>query len=112
MKGWMTRTFTEKVCHHHRKMGTGNTSLIMTSYRQGCKDYALGNHPLWEFFRALYQVTKKPYVIGSVLMMTGFTRSAIVNKYKPISAELQDFVRREQMRRLINVFRRFTRFKK
>jgi len=111
MKGWKTRTYTEKVCYHHRKMGTGNTSPIMTWFKQGSKDYALGNHPLWEFFRTLYQMTKKPYVIGSVLLITGFTWSAIVNTDKPISAELQDFVRREQMRRLKNVFRRFLRFK-
>ncbi len=25
MKGWKTRTFTEKICLHHRKMGTGNS---------------------------------------------------------------------------------------
>lgn len=64
MKGWKTRTFTEKVCHHHRKMGTGNTSAIMTWFRQGRKDYFLGNHPFWEIFRVVYQMTKKPVVIG------------------------------------------------
>jgi cellulose synthase/poly-beta-1,6-N-acetylglucosamine synthase-like glycosyltransferase len=25
MKGWETRTYTDKVCFHHRKIGTGNT---------------------------------------------------------------------------------------
>src|SRR5205085_1260739 len=24
MNGWVTRTFLEKVCYHHRKIGTGN----------------------------------------------------------------------------------------
>jgi glycosyltransferase involved in cell wall biosynthesis len=46
MKGWKTRTFTEKTCLHHRKIGTGNTRPIMTWFRQGGKDYFLGNHPL------------------------------------------------------------------
>lgn len=45
MKGWKTRTFTDKTCLHHRKIGTGNTSPTMTWYRQGRKDYFLGNHP-------------------------------------------------------------------
>ena len=77
MKGWQTRTFTEKTCLHHRKMGTGNVSAIMTWFRQGKKDYFLGNHPLWEVFRTIYQMTKKPVIIGGALLMLGFTWSAI-----------------------------------
>jgi biofilm PGA synthesis N-glycosyltransferase PgaC len=100
MKGWKTRTFTEKTCIHHRKMGTGNTRPIMTSFRQGKKDYFLGNHPLWEIFRTLYQMTRKPIIISGVLLMTGFVRNAVTRTQKPISVELQKFIRREQMRRL------------
>ena len=29
MNGWQTRTFTERTCNHHRKMGTGSSSMIM-----------------------------------------------------------------------------------
>jgi biofilm PGA synthesis N-glycosyltransferase PgaC len=100
MKGWKTRTFTEKTCLHHRKMGTGNVSAIMTWFRQGRKDYFLGNHPLWEMFRTIYQMTKQPIVIGGALLMLGFTWSAITRMSKPIPTELQRFIRREQMRRL------------
>jgi poly-beta-1,6-N-acetyl-D-glucosamine synthase len=100
MKGWKTRTFTEKTCLHHRKMGTGNARAIMTWFRQGRKDYFLGNHPFWEIFRTLYQMTKKPIVIGGALLMLGFTWSAITRMSKPISTELQLFIRHEQMRRL------------
>lgn len=100
MKGWKTRTFPEKTCLHHRKMGTGNASAIMTWFRQGRKDYFLGNHPFWEIFRTLYQMTKKPFVIGGALLMCGFTWSAITGMSKPISTELQSFIRREQMIRL------------
>jgi glycosyltransferase involved in cell wall biosynthesis len=100
MKGWKTRTFTEKTCLHHRKMGTGNARAIMTWFRQGRKDYFLGNHPFWEIFRTIYQMTKKPIVIGGALLMLGFTWSAITRMTKPISPDLQLFIRHEQMRRL------------
>ena len=60
MNGWKTRTFTEKTCLHHRKIGTGNSSAMMTWFRQGRKDYFLGNHPLWEVFRTFYQMTRNP----------------------------------------------------
>ena len=100
MKGWETRTFSEKTCFHHRKMGTGNAIPIMTSFRQGKKDYFLGNHPLWEIFRTVYQMTKKPVIIGGALLLVGFIWSAVTGMDKPISKDLQNFIRREQMRRL------------
>ena len=106
MRGWKTRTYTEKTCLHHRKMGTGNVSALMTWFRQGRKDYFLGNHPLWEAFRTIYQMTKKPFVIGGTLLMAGFVWSAATGVRKPISTELQQFIRGEQMRRLQSVLTR------
>ena len=105
MKGWRTRTFTEKTCLHHRKIGSGNTTSLMTWFRQGKKDYFLGNHPLWEIFRTFYQMIKKPIIIGGALLITGFTWSAITGMQKPISPELQRFIRGEQMQRLKNIVR-------
>ncbi|RPH51724.1 MAG: glycosyltransferase family 2 protein [Desulfobacteraceae bacterium] len=100
MKGWKTRTFTDKTCRHHRTMGTGNVSANMIWFRQGRKDYFLGNHPLWEIFRSIYQMTKKPIIIGGSLIMLGFIWSAITGMDKPIPAELERFIRSEQMQRL------------
>jgi glycosyltransferase involved in cell wall biosynthesis len=102
MKGWTTRTFTERTCLHHRKMGTGNTCVLMTWFRQGRKDYFLGNHPLWEIFRCLYQMTKKPFFVGGSLLFLGFAMAGIQRVKKPISKELLDFIRGEQMQRLKN----------
>jgi glycosyltransferase involved in cell wall biosynthesis len=105
MKGWRTRTFTEKTCEHHRKMGTGNTSAIMTSYKQGRKDYFLGNHPLWELFRAAYQMTRKPIMLGGTLILTGYFWSFLTRLERPISNELMNFIRKEQITRLKSKFR-------
>ena len=99
MKGWKTRTFTEKVCHHHRKMGTGNTSALLTSFRQGGKDYFLGNHPLWEIFRTSYQMLKRPFIINGALILFGYMWAGIKRVERPISKELMQFVRKEQMER-------------
>ena len=100
MKGWKTRTFTEKTCLHHRKIGTGNNSALMAWFKQGCKDYFLGNHPLWEIFRTSYQATKKPYVIGGLYLLSGYVRACIERGKRPISNELMEFIRKEQMQRL------------
>ena len=100
MKGWRTRTFTEMTCIHHRKMGTGNSNPMMTWLKQGRKDYALGNHPLWEVFRALYQMNRKPYVIGGSFLICGYAWSGLKGETRPISGELTKFIRSEQMSRL------------
>src|SRR6266852_3661313 len=73
MRGWMTRTFTEKVCTHHRQMGTGQWGHVLTSrFKLGCKDYAVGNHPLWELFRTTYQMTKGRLFLGGLALGTGY----------------------------------------
>ena len=61
MKGWKTRTFTEKVCLHHRSMGTALSGELMVKFKFGVRDYIFGNHPLWEPFRVLYQLTRPPF---------------------------------------------------
>ena len=35
MKGWKTRTFTDKFCLHHRQMGTAERGAIAARFRYG-----------------------------------------------------------------------------
>ncbi|BFU93238.1 MAG: glycosyl transferase family A [Nitrospira sp.] len=100
MKGWKTRTFTERTCQHHRKIGTGKSSVFKAKFRVGQQDYYLGGHPAWEVFRALYQLTMKPYVLGGVLIYSGYLWSLLTRRKRPITKDLIDFRRKEQMQRL------------
>jgi poly-beta-1,6-N-acetyl-D-glucosamine synthase len=100
MKGWKTRTFTERVCLHARKIGTGNARPLLTWLLQGQKDYFLGNHPLWEVFRSVYQMTKPPFIIGGGLLLLGYVWALLRRQEVPISKEIKEFVRKEQMHRL------------
>jgi hypothetical protein len=100
MKGWKTRTFTEKVCLHHRKIGSAGHGPVKAKYRTGALDYALGGHPLWEIFRTVYQMTKEPYIIGGLALLSGYVVAGIKRVERPISPELVAFRRGEQMRRL------------
>ena len=103
MKGWKTRTFTDKVCLHHRGIGTAQHGLLMNRFRNGIKDYALGSHPLWELFRAAYQMTRRPFVIGGLLLLSGYLYALVRQAERPVSHELLVFRRREQMERLRKV---------
>lgn len=106
MKGWQTRTFTEKVCFHHRPIGTGSGGVLQSSFRQGLKDYCLGGHPLWQVFRSAYQVTRPPFLIGGVLLLTGYAWASLCRNKRTVSPALMQFSRAEQMARLRRLFHR------
>ena len=100
IKGWKTRTFTESVCLHHRIMGTAQNGGLRAKFNYGAKDYAVGNHPLWELFRAVYQMKQQPFVIGGLALAVGYFWSMIRRVPRRVSNDLVAFTRREQMQRL------------
>jgi len=100
MKGWQTRTFPERVSHHHRNMGSAKYNPLHTKFKDGEKDYVLGGHPLWEVFRWLYQMSKRPYVIGGCALFAGYLSSMLSRRPRSVSPELMRFRRGEQMARL------------
>jgi len=100
MHGWKTRTFPEKVSRHHRVMGTAAGGVLGARFRNGAKDYAIGNHPLWEFFRMGYQMTKNPLLAGGLAVGLGYLWSMARRVDRPVARELVAFQRREQMARL------------
>lgn len=106
MKGWKTRTFTDKVSNHRRKVGTAQRGPVKASFTTGVMDYVMGNHPLWQFFRTGYQMTKKPYLIRGLALGSGYLWSTLRRMDRPVSRDFIEFHRREQMQRLKNKFTR------
>lgn len=106
MKGWQTRTFTEKTCLHHRTMGTGSASRLKGILRHGQKDCYLGGHPVWQIVRSGYQMTRRPYVIGGLFLLMGYFWAFLRRAERPISEELVRFHRAEQIARLKGLFRK------
>ncbi len=100
MEGWRTRTFPERVCYHHRKIGTGGGGSLSSWFRHGKKDFFLGGHPLWQLFRGCYQMTRRPFLLAGLLLISGYFWGWISGTARPISKELMAFHRKEQMRRL------------
>lgn len=100
MKGWQTRTFLEKRFIHHRVMGTALRGALRVPFHIGQKEYALGNHPLWQLFRCVYQATRRPFLIGGVLRLIGFAWAMVRGAERDVSQAYVEFVRKEQMYRL------------
>lgn len=110
MKGWITRTYTEKTFFHHRPMGTAQTSKLTAWFLHGKKDYALGGHPLWEVFRSIFQMKSRPYVLGGIFLLFGYVWGMISRLERPVPKELIRFHRDEQMQRLKKILSGTARF--
>ena len=104
MKGWQTKTFTEKSCVHHRKIGTGKGKVLAARFRFGKQDYYLGGHPGWEVCICLYQMKTKPRILGGLFLFCGYLWAFVNRVKRPIPQELIDFRRKEQMHRLREFF--------
>jgi glycosyltransferase involved in cell wall biosynthesis len=106
MKGWKTRTFPEKVCLHHRGMGTAQRGVLRSKFKLGTKDYAIGNHPLWQICRVAYQMTQRPLILGGIALGLGYVHGLIKRHPRPVPKELIAFHRAEEIRRLRRFFQR------
>jgi poly-beta-1,6-N-acetyl-D-glucosamine synthase len=99
-KGWETRTFVEKRFVHHRIQGGALHKGLRERIYTGRKDYLLGNHPVWEMFRSLYQMTHKPYFIGGLMVLLSYLWNSLRGVKRTIPEELMAIRRNDQMKRL------------
>jgi len=104
--GWQTRRFEEKVCHHHRSVGSGlHTSVYRRLMNHGKIDYLEGSHPVFEVFRAALQMKRRPYVLGGALMLWGYVWAMLCRVEQAMPQELNALRQRDQLRRLKIVLR-------
>jgi glycosyltransferase involved in cell wall biosynthesis len=112
MRGWKTRSFAEKRFHHYRSLGTAGRSSMAAIFSYGEKDYYLGGSPVWQLFRVLYRMTKKPVLIEGLALLSGYGWAALRRLKRAVTPELMRFHRREQMKKLRAIFRSILRLKK
>ncbi len=105
-KGWQTRTFTERSFVHHRGQNSALHAGLRERIHMGRKDYMLGNHPLWEIFRGIYQMKYQPYGIGGLVLLGSYAWNLARRAERSIPAELMAIRRDDQMKRLTQFVRR------
>jgi glycosyltransferase involved in cell wall biosynthesis len=112
MRGWKTRNYPERRFHHYRTMGTAQRTEVGAAFDYGAKDYFLGGSLIWELFRAAYRTTKRPLLVGGIALFGGYCWSAVRRVERPVSRELMNFHRREQMKKLRSILSSLIRLKK
>jgi len=109
LKGWKTRSFREKWFFHHRRLGGAQRGAFRRGFSYGQKDYYLGGHPLWELIRCVYQMTRRPYIVGGLSLILGYLSLSIRRPQRPVSREFVSFHRSEQMEKLRRIARSLSR---
>jgi len=112
LKGWKTRSFSEKRFHHYRPLGTAERGTLSALFSYGEKDYYLGGSPVWQLFRVSYRSTKKPLLVGGLALLGGYLWAAMRRVKRPVSRNLVRFHRHEQMQKLRTILGNSFRLKK
>ena len=105
-KGWQTQRFDEKSCVHHRSVGSGqHAGVCRRMLNLGKKDYQLGSHPTFEIFRSALRMKSPPYIVGAVLMLTGYMWALLSRTERTMPDQLIKIRQADQMQRLRDTLR-------
>ena len=85
---------------------------LRAKFRLGERDYVLGRHWLWELFRSLYRMTRPPFIAGGATVLAGYVWAMLRRVERPVSRDLVQFQRREQMERLKRLFLEMVPFRR
>jgi len=102
MKGWVACSWNEPDLRfiHLRPMGSSQQGIYTGRMRHGYGQYFMGTGFLFMAASALSRFNQKPYLLGSLAMLWGWTKSALQRKPRYEDAEFRAFLRRYQARAL------------
>lgn len=106
MKGWRVESFQDLPVRHHRPTGTAD-KWQRDCFRQGCMDFSLGSHPIFEIIKCIRRIPDKPKLAGAVTRLSGFAWCYCTGQTREVSVEFMKFLRKEQMSRVRSIVKRW-----
>jgi glycosyltransferase involved in cell wall biosynthesis len=104
MHGFETQTFPEILVDHLKPRNSGMGGWLRRKWIMGSRDYALGYHPLFEFFKCCSRTLEYPPVIGAITWWLSFGYATGLGRKRLLPEAVQKQVRQEQMERLREKF--------
>ena len=77
-------------------MGSAKEGFIKATFKSGYGDYRMGVHPLWQLFRSIYQMSRRPILAGGFLLLAGYVWATVQRAKKPVSPQFVYFRGDEQ----------------
>jgi glycosyltransferase involved in cell wall biosynthesis len=105
MQGWHVRAFPDLPVQHYRPTG-GADRPFRGLFRQGRMDHSLGSYPPFELMKIVRRFRAKPYVIGSLVRLSGFVWGYLSNEKRMVSDEFVRYLRSEEKARLLGIFKK------
>jgi glycosyltransferase involved in cell wall biosynthesis len=99
MLGWRTRAFSDLRLLHHRFTGSADGQW-RDNIKHGVACYISGYHPLFLLASCVYRIARKPYFVGSAAICYGFAKAFFNRVPRVNDAQLIDYIRAQQLRRL------------
>jgi biofilm PGA synthesis N-glycosyltransferase PgaC len=99
MKGWKTRSFRDLPLYHLRQSSSAR-GIFRGRMRTGRAMYTIRAHPLFVLGKSLFRGVEKPY-LTSLLIPIGYLASFLTKPQRLEELELANFLRREQISRLM-----------
>ena len=100
MLGYSTRSFRHIIAYHHRPQGAA-TGRWSSRRAAGRAAYNIGYSPLFLLARAARLALDWPPLVGGLGLLTGYAESSLSRTPRKISRAQVEFVRRQQLRRLL-----------
>jgi biofilm PGA synthesis N-glycosyltransferase PgaC len=110
MLGWTACSWDDPSLRfiHLRPMGSSDKSTWRGRQRHGRGQWFMGTGPLYMLASALYRMTRRPYVLGGLGMLTGYLSSMAAAEPRYEAPGFRQFLRRYQRMCLLLGKRRAT----
>jgi biofilm PGA synthesis N-glycosyltransferase PgaC len=103
MLGWRIKAFSDLPVYHHRPTGGGDRR-VRNLFREGRMDYSVGSSPPFEVMKIMRRALFRPYVVGSLIRLSGFLWGYCCHEKRLVSPEFIKFLRKEQNRAILDFF--------
>lgn len=96
--GWIAVSWDDPELRfvHLRPMGTSHRSWWTGRVRHGFGQYFMGTTPAWMIASALFRMTRPPFFVGGLAMLSGYFGSMIRRRPRYDDPEFRRFLRRYQ----------------
>jgi glycosyltransferase involved in cell wall biosynthesis len=103
MHGWIACSWNEPDLRfvHLRPMGSSQQSIYVGRMRHGYGQYFMGTGFVYIALSALARINQRPYVFGSLAIIWGWLKSALLRKPRYADLEVRRYVRQYQWRVLL-----------
>jgi poly-beta-1,6-N-acetyl-D-glucosamine synthase len=101
--GWKTRSFRDLPVFHHRALGTVGRSIYRVRFGNGLTEYVVGFGFAYHAIRALSRLSERPYLIGTILVLSGYMWGLLSRRRKSIPDPIVRYMRREQRTKLFGL---------